>query len=162
MKKILTCIITGIMILSCSIVSKNITLNNKEINRYASNKINISKNFVIAQVNLTNINTKALNGYIYSDLSYTYKILGGAISTSTGVVKTKYKLKVDQNKLYLKDPEILSIKDKNGIIPDKKVQEIIANFIINSLTYVELHDFKDTGYVTDVHIGTNSVILVVE
>lgn len=162
MKRILKVLILFVAIFSCSVGPKYIRLNNADINNYATRKINTSKNYIIAQAKLTNLNTRASNGYIYSDLSYSYKILGGAISESKGIVKTKYKLEVSQNKLYLKEPEILSIRDINGLIPDKKIKDILANLVINSLTYVELHDFKDTAYVKDVHIGSNSVILIME
>lgn len=162
MKKIFTSILMGLSIFACTVGPKYITLTNRDINYYASKKINSSQNYIVAQAKISNINTEVRNGYIYSDIAYSYKILGGAIASTTGVAKVKYQLDVKQNKLYIKYPEIISIKTKNGLIPDKKVELAIASLITNSLEYADLHDFKDQAYVTRVYIGANTVTLVTE
>lgn len=162
MKKILTSILMGFSIFACTVGPKYITLTNREINYYASQKINNSQNYIVAQARISNLNTEARNGYIYSDIAYSYKILGGAIASTNGVAKVRYQLDVKQNKLYIKYPEILSIKTNNGLIPDKKVELAIASLITNSLEYTDLHDFKDRAYVSKVYIGANTVTLVTE
>lgn len=162
MKKIIVSIFSAIILLGCSIIPSNVIVRNSQINDRADKFINISKNIIVANINIRNIYTRAKGGYIYSDLKYNYKVLGGAVASNYGTVSLRTELEVKKNKLYLKNPEVIKITAENGLEENQKVANVITNTILNTLTLQELYDFKNDFYVKDVKILDNHIVLEVE
>lgn len=162
MKKIIATIIAMITFISCSIIPSRVHVYNNEINKRATKLININKNIVVAKINISNVDTRAKDGYIYSILSYNYSVLGGVLSSNKGTIEVKTSLDVIKNKLYLKNPEILKITAQTGLEENEKIARIISDLIINSLTLKELYDFKNDFYVNNVYIKDNHIVLEIE
>ncbi len=163
MKKILSSLVLILSIMACSMGPRNVYLSNREINTFATKKINVSANAIVGNVRLRNNNTMVKNGYIYSDINYSCKILGGALANVEGIVKIKYELEVVDNKLFIKSPELLSIKTNNNLIPDSTVRQAVSSIVVNTLELKELHDFRENHVVVkDIVIGSNNILLVTE
>ena len=78
-------------------------------------------------------------------------------------MKIKYELEVVDNKLFIKSPELLSIKTNNNLIPDLTVRQAVSSIVVNTLELKELHDFRENHVVVkDIVIGSNNILLVTE
>lgn len=159
MKKLVISIFSALVLFGCTMLSSNVIIRNNELNTRADKFVNISKNIIVAKINIKNEYTRARNGYIYSDLRYDYSVLGGVVASNKGTVSIRTGLEVSKNKLYLKNPEVLKITAANGLEENENVANAITSTILNTLTLKELYDFKNDFYVKNVKIADNYIIL---
>lgn len=161
MKKILIGIVTMLTLCSCSLISKDILISNREINSYVSKKMNISQNYILARANIKNLDTRVRNGKIYSDLGYDYAILGGTVAESKGKILINYDLEIKDNKLYLKNPNVVDFTSEKGLIADEKVKKLLIDLVLNGLTYAQIQDFGTKYKIKDIKMVNNRGILLI-
>lgn len=152
MKKLFLSMSALVLLMSCSSTDdKRFFVSNRELNVEASRYINNSTNLVFGNYTIKNLETKAIEGSkIYSKLEYSSSIFG--LYKDSGTVEIITGLKLVDNKLYLDNPEIVSVNSDN-----KEIKTAITSVIVNGMAYGSLYDFKDK-IIEDISIGKGGIV----